>query len=333
MSPAEKLIYQRIRRRAEALQPEARRRLLTALDLVRSLLSESEFLRAANEGSVERFLSALLDDSVLDPALAPLRALIDTAALDAARAWPSPSPTFDTLNPRVIEAVRQLDTRVMQDLKAEIRESVRQAAREGLEAGKNPRVVAARMRGAIGLAPNQEAWVANFRAELEAGDRSALRRMLGKGQLRTTAGNVIERQGHAGGKGLAVRDIAMLERTLGTRDLRPDQIDRMVEAYRRRLVAWNTETHTRSIALDTQRLAQRLSWQSAIDNGTVKANRLMRRWVTVGDSRVRPEHQDMDGTETTWTGVYPNGESIPGESTFNCRCIERIYLIPEKVAA
>jgi hypothetical protein len=333
MSPAERALQSRIERRAAALGPQARRKLFAAFDLIRAHLSEAELMRAGNNGTLELLIEELLSDKALDNHFSGLRSLIDRSTLDASSLWtrdlpPSFGGVFNILNPRVITAVVQLDTRVIQGLKEEVREAVREQVRLGLEAGKNPRVVATRIGSAIGLAPNQVRAVDNFRTQLESGDRAALRRMLGRGELKTSTGEIINRRGHAGGKGVSATDLRILNRTLGNGKLRPDQIDRMVNAYRNRLLAWNTETHSRTIALDTHRLAQRMSWQAAIDRGTVDASRLRKTWVTVGDDRVRPEHVKMQGEVVLWGQQWSNGEDIPGDSTYNCRCLERVTLLP-----
>lgn len=104
------------------------------------------------------------------------------------------------------------------------------------------------------------------------------------------------------------------------------QVDHMTSAYQRRMVAFNAETHARTIALDANRAGQRLAWQDAIDRGVVEGSKLKRRWVTVGDTRVRPEHRELNGTTIGFYDTYPNGETVPGESTYNCRCIERVFV-------
>lgn len=316
MSPTERVLYERIRRRAEALQPGAQRRLLVAFDIIRGSLSEAEFLRASSNNQIERLLDELLSDKALDPAFASLRALIDRDALNASANWSRDIPrglggVFDALNPRVITAVRELDTRVLQGLKDQVRETVRQAAQAGLEAGKHPRAVARGMREALGLAPNQEEAVRNFRRMLEAGDREALTRELRDHRFDTTLRKALGKNGTG---------------------LTAPQIDRMADAYRRRMIAFNAETHARTIALDTQRLAQRASWESAIAQGTVDRGRIRRIWIAVGgpggDGRNRPEHLELHGTAVGFDERYPNGQLIPGESDFNCRCLERIVLLP-----
>lgn len=44
-------------------------------------------------------------------------------------------------------------------------------------------------------------------------------------------------------------------------------------------------------------------------------------WLTVGDLNVRPEHVANDGVKIAKGGTFPNGESHPGQSSINCRCV------------
>ena len=501
MSPTERILYDRIRKRAAFLQPDLAKRLLASYDVIRAVLSEAELQRAIKAGHVDAIINEMLADDVLDPAFAPLRARVDQAVLDAAKKGATElpdrfqGPAFDVLNPKIIEAARALDTRVITTLKTEVRETVRQHVIAGIKSGANPRVIARRVKTVVGLAPNQEQWVANFRRQLTDGDRAALGRVLGRGQIRSPSGETIVRTSHADGKGLSARDLDILRRKLGRpsrptasgpvwfhgtpvdilatkqkwfaahvgetgvpvvwgssdvftaegysrgeidlagpdktgkyrlsksyyadmdgggvyslrskpgtkilvvdgggkqwyeigqrgpleraraggydavvfknvgdnyssaskitsdviawldpkhielapedgpaapRVLTEQQIDRMTDAYRKRMLALNTETQTRTMALDATRAGQRGSWEDAIANGVVDRSRLRRVWVAVDDARTRPEHRALDGTEVSWDAPYPNGETVPGESTYNCRCIERITLAREAVAA
>lgn len=326
-----------VQRRAATLQPEAARRLLAAYDLIRRMLTEAELLRALQSGTLDRMLTELLSDQALEPTLARLRQTIDLETLQAGQAWTRTLPrslggVFNVLNPRVIDAVRTLGRAVTLRIGEQVRETVREAAETGLREGVNPRVVAKRIRGAVGLSPNQAKAVENFRAELLTGDRSALSRVLGRGQIRTPSGEIIHRAAHAGGQGLGKRDLAMLRARLGEKALTADQVERMVEAYRKRLLALNTEAHARSIALDSQRLAQRMSWQDAIDRGLIAAHRVRRTWLATagpqGDGRNRPEHLELHGATVGFDERYPNGQLVPGESDYNCRCGERFTVVP-----
>lgn len=312
MTPSERILYARIQERAAQMQPEAARRLLAAYDLLRDALTEAELVRALEQGTLERLLDEVLSDVRRDAPFARLRAFIDHAVLDGASLWARDLPgplsfaVFDVLNPRVIEAVRALDTRVIEGLREEVRATIRQAAEAGLEAGQHPRTVARGIRQTLGLAPNQEQAVRNFRRMLVEGDAEALTRALRDRRFDGT-----------------------LRKALSGKALTAEQVEHMAEAYRRRMLAFNAETHARTIALDAQRLAQRASWESAVANGIVDRGRVLRRWVTVGDDRVRPEHVAMNGETIPFDALYSNGERIPGESTYNCRCVERITLTRE----
>lgn len=303
MTPRERALRTRIRRLASGMEPRLRARLFAAWDLVRALFSEAELAEAIRRGHIDRLLHDLLTDDSLDPALGSLRRLVRTQTDHAGDGWtrliPTPlrPPLFDTLDPAVIDAVRRLDTRVFDGIKNGVRDTVRGALEDGLREGHHPRSIARRIRGAVGLGPSQEQQVLNFRRALEEGRVSDAYRYT----LRDRRFRISDSMTQA-------------------------DIDRQVEAYRRRRIAQNAETHARTIALDSQRLAQRASWESAIRQGTVNRNDLVRKWITVGDDRVRPEHQELHGAEVGFDERYPNGELLPGESTYNCRCIERIIV-------
>lgn len=337
MTAAERAFLNRLARRARTVSPELARRELAAYDLIRQALSDAELVRAIESGQVDRLIFEILDDDTLDTSFARLRHRIDMMLLDTARAeamhgLPSllKPDTFGVLNPLVVEAARSLDTRAIEGLKASVRETVRQAAIRGIEEGVGPRTVARRIRDAVGLVPRQEAAVANFRRQLLEGDRAALSRMLGRGQIRQPDGSIIRRAAHAGGQGLGRRDLALLERTLGREPPTPEQVERMVAAYRKRLVAWNVETNARTVALDAQKRGQRLAWEDVVARGVVARDDLVRTWVAVGgphgDGRNRPEHLALHGTRVGFDELFPNGEMEPGESTYNCRCLARVML-------
>jgi hypothetical protein len=300
----------RLQRRAHGMASELARRELAAYELIRGTLSDAELVRAIQSGHVERLIIELLSDERLDPSLVRLRVRLDQMLLDSARAEAThalPSfirpIAFNVLNPHVVEAATRLSTNVVDGLKADIRETVRQHAIAGLEAGVNPRTVARGLRDVIGLAPNQEKAVRNFRRLLEAGDAEAFTRELRDRRFDRT-----------------------MQKAFAGPGLSREQVDQMAEVYRRRMIAFNAETHARTLALDSQRLAQRLSWQDAIDRGVVSADRLVRTWITVGDDRVRPEHVAMNGRQAGFNQPFPNGELEPGESTYNCRCQARVTL-------
>lgn len=338
MTTQERAYVQRLQRRASNVAPDLAQAELRAYYLIRQALTDAEAARAIQDGTMDRLIAEILDDRSGGP-FAALRTRLDRATLDAAESEAGHLPgryrvgVFDRMTPQLIEATRQLSTRTINTLKTETQDMVHEQVRLGIEAGKNPRVIARELKPLIGLAPNQARAVQNFRAQLETGDRAALDRMLGRGVLRQPDGEIIRRGAHAGGEGLSGKDLVLLDRKLGTDPLTPEQIDRMVTAYEKRMHAWNAESHARTMALDANKQASRMAWEDAVEKGVVDRAALRKVWVTVGDDRVRPEHEALNGTEVGFDDPFPNGEQVPGDSTYNCRCVSRIIIARQAVAA
>lgn len=337
MTAAEKAFVSRLQRRAAAMTPETARRYLEAYRLIRGLLTERELVAAINSGSVELLVAQLASDEVLDPAVAKLRVRLDQVIIDTARkeanALPSmfQRPVWDILNPRIITAARSFDGLAIQTLLEEVRGTILQEVLTGLEQGKNPRTIARRVRGSVGLAPKQAEWVENFRRELAEGDPKALHRVLLKGEIRQPDGTRIIRSGHASGEGLTKAQVRRIEAMIRSGKTIPAaQREAMVEAYRKRLMALNVEAHTKTQMLQAQKQGQRLSWEDAIERGVVPRSALRRTWIATGgkagDGRTRPEHRALHGTTVGFDDEYPNGQMIPGDDEYNCRCVERIFV-------
>lgn len=338
MSAAERELYRRLRRRAALLQPDLARRLLAAYEAIRLALTDAELAVAIQSGQAE----ALINEVMSDPkagVFSQLRQMLDETVIGAAKAEAAKLPpsiqvgAFNVVNRHVLTAAVKLDTEVVQGLADEVRNTVRLYVMDGLQSGKNPREIARATKKYIGLSYNQMQYIENFRHELETGDPAALSRVLGRGMIRTPDGSLTFREAHAGGRGVSSRDITLISQHLGSKRLTETQIDRITSAYRDRWLALNTEAHTRTMALQAQRIGARQSWEDAITQGTVDRSQLRRTWVAVDDNRTRPEHRALDGTTITWDATYPNGEMVPGESTYNCRCIERVTIVHEQALA
>lgn len=75
--------------------------------------------------------------------------------------------TFSPVAPSVIDAIRQLDTRVMRTLSDQVRDTARAYVENGLRNGKGPREIARELRQVLGLAPHQVEWVENYTIRLQ----------------------------------------------------------------------------------------------------------------------------------------------------------------------
>ena len=308
MNARDRALWLRVQRRVGTLAPPVRARLLDAYRVLRESVSDAELTRLIASGQWEK----ILDDLLLKRALAPVREelvkVVEKGLKSAVPTLPKAGlvdgavgVAFDVLNPRVIAAVRQLDDRAINTLDADIREGVRAVVRKGLRDGVSARTIGRDLRGMIGLAPNHVEYVQNYRAELEEGSAAALDRRLRNRRYDTA---------------------------VARGSMTPGQIDRAVAAYEKRLLDFNATTNARTMAGDSLKLGQHLSWQDAIDNGMVNKEQVWKRWVGVMDDRERPEHVDMEGETVRYDSAFSNGQQIPGETDFNCRCILRYIVQP-----
>jgi len=310
MSPATRALLARFRRQTAALEPDLRRAWLRGIARLQAQVSETELVRILRSQAVDQLIADLYTGEAIERAFTELRVGVREGVARTATAFQRELPkaavpgiAFDVLSPHVVTAIRTLDTKVIQGLVAEVQATVRQHVQAGLEAGQGPAAIARGLRSVLGLAPNQEAAVRNFEALLRAGDREALTRVLRDRRFDGT-----------------------LTRAFAGDGLSEAQIDRMTTAYRRGMVAFNAETHARTAALDSTKRGQALAWEQAVEQGVVDGGRLRKRWATVGDDRVRPTHQAMNGEVVPADQPYSNGQMVPGEDEYNCRCISAFFL-------
>ncbi len=308
VSPAERSLWLRVQQRAQSQSPDLARAILKAFQNIRDSLSDAEILRIVASGASERLIQQAITNALLDQSMAPVRETIRRQVVDNARYFrrdlPTPTKTigivFDTLNPRVIDAVHTLETRVITSLSSDVRETFRAHVENGIRDGHNPRVIARDVRGLIGLAPNQEEAVRNFRRALEGieGARNPLEYKL--------------------------RD-KRFDGTIKKGNYTAKQVETMTDAYRQKMLAFNAETNSRTATLDALKLGQQLSVEDAIEKGILDRRRMVKTWVGVLDSRERPEHVKMEGETVSYDETYTNGQMIPGDDEYNCRCISRFH--------
>jgi SPP1 gp7 family putative phage head morphogenesis protein len=306
-----------LNRRAARLQPDVQQALLEAFEILRASLTDAQILAAIDAGGVERLLAQALRQSVIERAFLPVRQRIRQTVERSFKFTTADLPrggkvngtlavAFDYLNPNVVTAVRSLESSAFGVLTEDTRTVVRQATEAALTEGVGPKTLARRIRDSVGLSPGHEQWIRNYEAELRGGNPAALERKLRDKRFDKTT------------------------RKLGA-DLSDEQITVRVESYRSRLERHNAETIARTTTLQSYKAGQELTWKQARESGAVPPDaRLVKTWVTVGDDRVRPEHVKMNGQTVPIDSAYSNGQHVPGESEFNCRCISRITV--EKAA-
>lgn len=302
--------WRTMQRRADGASGDVRRAWLAGLEALRARVTGVALERLIAAGSAEQVIELVFSDANLNAAFGKFRAAQQLVTRDAVAYFGKDIPgaaratvgvAFDVLNPRVLTAIKKLDTTMMQTVKSDVREVVRRTITAGLQAGDGPRTTARGLRGVLGLAPNQLDAISNFEA--------ALRGVDGKGSPLTRE----------------LRD-RRFDTAVKRGNLTDAQIQQMTDAYRRRMVAFNAETNARTATLDALKLGQELSWRDAIEKGILpEGAQLYKQWKSVGDDRVRDEHKEMDGETVPFDQAYSNGETVPGESTYNCRCVSIVF--------
>jgi hypothetical protein len=308
MTARDRLLWLKFQRRAASLQPDVAADLLRAWAAIRESLSDAELARLIASGQIDQ----IIDDALLDRAFIPLRARLrkaiekgfDATVKDLPKAGKvdgTIAVAFDTLNPKVIEAVRQLETRVITDLKDDVKETVRAFVENGLRDGRAPRSIARELRGMIGLSPDQLEQVQNFRDALE------------------------------GKNGRSVTDYTLrnktVDRLLAKGPLTEEQIDRYTDVYRKARIAQNANTISHTATLDSYKLGQQLSWEDARANGVIPPGyELWKTWVQIDRPTKREEHIPLNGETVPFDQPYSNGQMIPGEDDYNCACISRVTM-------
>ena len=312
------------------LAPDLGRALLRAWDDLASMLDEAELVRAITEGT----LDSILTDDLFQLVLAESeRVLFQQYAENLAHFGKDLGVVFGVLDPQVIDAARSINIKMAKTFGSDVRDYTQAFVENGLRDGWNPRRTARQLKKSLGLTENQLQWVRNFEDELRAGSKKALKRQLGRGFFKKPDGSLGYRPGHADGAGLSRDDMKMLRRKLVAGEgFTEAQITRMVDAYKRRLIAWHAESIARTATLDSLKSAQHESTAKAIREGILDATRMRSEWVTAGDSRVRDEHAAMGGQVVPFGQPFSNGQQIPGETDYNCRCVKRDFMARRQAA-
>lgn len=306
MSPADRRLIRLVNARVARLEPQLQRAYRKAVEILQDSIGIEETARLIESGQTNLF-----DEETLNRAFGEFRARLqqgvkdgfDTSVRDLPRAGQIngvPAVRFNVLNDRIRQVIQKLDDKILSEAKAEVRETVRQAIAAGLEDGKHPRAVARGIREVVGLAPNQEAAVRNLRTELIEGRYADARRR----QLVDSRFNFD-----------SLAKLPEKERLA--------KIEKYVASYRKSFEAFHAETVSKTATLQAYKTGQRSSYQAAIDAGIVDRGRARKTWVTVGDERVRAEHVTMNGDTVPFDQPFKNGQQVPGEDEYNCRCLAR----------
>ena len=214
--------------------------------------------------------------------------------------------TFIPTSNEVVNAIRQLS----QGLRFNLLES---------ERGIFPQLFS----DSMGLSPQERSRFFARHIGLTVRQYQALRNY--ERQLRENSRRTLDR---------ALRDPKFDETIRSNKPLTEAQIARMVEAYRRNLLANRSEVIARNEAGRIVNEGRRIGLFQALAQAQIDPGNILKTWRSMRDNRVRPTHKHgsgldgqtvlgMDGLFTSPSGAtlrYPHDPQAPFSETSQCRC-------------
>ena len=286
-----------------------RRRLLTAINAIRSEITLSQLVTLLEGGRINEAIE------LTQRAIAVVVEEVEQGFLISAQAMASytagrigTNAPFDMTDERAIAILRANRSRLVTEFTAQQRELLTDMLVRGRVEGQGIRETARLYRQSIGLTSHQERQVRSFRRSLELGERDALRRALRDRRFDRTVERAIS----------------------GDRPLTKAQIDRMENRYRERFIRMRAETIARTETLRAIHEGAQESLRQSIASGLIEADAVVQTWITAADARRRDWHTTMHRQQRGFGELFVSGQGNtlrhPGdvraarEEIINCRC-------------
>lgn len=217
-------------------------------------------------------------------------------------------------SPRAAEAMERMTSQFFPPIYQDTRKVLTQAWSDGLAAGKSPLAVARSTRQFIGLTDYDYSIMQSYQLDLRAGNYAAT---LDRSLRDARYDSMLRKADDAG------------------RSLTEGEVTTLTDRYNERLVAWRSETWTRSASLNAARESQLVAWQDAADAAGLDSTETMKTWVTTMDGKERPEHADANGITVQLDDEFPvdGGVMTPGDGVYNCRCTFTVSVVPSSQSA
>lgn len=221
---------------------------------------------------------------------------------------PAVAISFDPTDPAAALLMRENQLEFVRQFTTEQRAATRAALTEAIGTGQSRQVAARAFRESIGLTTKQAQAVKNYEGLLRANSGQALDRTLRDRRFDPT-----------------------VERAISNDEpLRPEQIARMGERYRARMLAGRAETIARTESVRIMSQAREAAFRQTLDQTGIDASLTEQTWRAVGDARTRVTHVFLNG-QTVPLGQafqsisgaqlrYPGDPNAPADEVINCRC-------------
>lgn len=297
-------------------------RQLLESDIATSWSETVDHLRSTNslEDIGQRLSDGVQSESIVvgvEAAAERVAATVEAGYVDAGKAtakWldkqlDNTLVTFKSTNDRAAEWARMNRAQWVRETTVEMRDAISQVVSRGVREGLNPRQQAIEIRDAIGLTDKQESYIASYRRALKDGDfADALGRKLKDGRSDKRLRRLMAEGG----------------------SLTDDQIDSMVERYRKNWIAHRATVIGRTESLRATHEGNLDQLEESIADGDIDEDDLVREWHVSGRPNTRDSHSFMSG-QTRRIGqpfrsgdgnalLYPGDPQAPASETIQCRC-------------
>ena len=228
--------------------------------------------------------------------------------------------SFDPTDPQAAALMRQSSLQLIRQFTDSQVQATRNALTQALLDGAGPIDAARSFRDSIGLTDTQLGAVANYRRLLQEGSADALARDLRDRRFDPTVQRAVS----------------------GDTVLTSDQIDKMTERYRQRMLMYRSENIARTETLRTVNQARLEATRQMLRQTNIGEDGIERIWRAIADNRTRDTHRLLDGqvvqgTMTPFISpsgaklMFPGDPTAPAAEVINCRCTVVNRIKPTKV--
>lgn len=271
------------------------------LEVIQNIVDDAIFadmVKAIEKGDVAGAFRALgFDSAAIHPLVKAIEDAFERGGNVTADDFPSPLKTpvgnivfrFDMRNTRAEQYVRDHSAQLVTRLTEEARLNVQATIERGLAAGNNPRTTALdivgridpvtkqRTGGIVGLAANQEQWVASARKKLVDLDKSYFTMTLRDKRYDSIVAKAIQ-----DGKSLP-----------------SDTVDKLISSYKNKALKFRADSIARTETLQAIAASEWQAHKQAVDSGAINNNDIGKDWDSAGDNSVRHTHRELDKTYHT----------------------------------
>jgi hypothetical protein len=327
---------------AAKLEKNLAQAILSALTAQKEALDLDAIAAALEAGNIGQVL-ALLDLpaslaklDTITPAIQDGVYLSGTAAAAGIARATGVQFVFGRLNPRLLTWLQTYSLGLIRQINTTTKEGIRQFLLTGMKAGDNPKVVARQVKGIIGLTDRQAKAVQNYRRQLESFHerRSAAAFGLGNkvNRVNGTQVTILDADGN-NSDGIDQRRLrdyrydSQMQRAMQTgKPLSPAQINKMVDAYERKYLAYRSRTIARTEATRANNVGVQDAWHQAIESGVASEDLVRKQWIVAKDERLCavcgpiPKMNPKKGVKHGQSFMTPNGPTSLPPIHPNCRC-------------